>query len=46
MQEEKKKMENNVCVYIPRDVYEELERMAEELDMPIGSLLRKLLEKA
>jgi predicted DNA-binding protein len=34
-----------ICIEIPRDIYEELKQMAEELGVPLGALLRKLLEK-
>ncbi len=33
------------CVCIPRDVYEELRRVSEEMGIPMGKLLRRLLEK-
>ena len=44
--EEGREKKNEVCIYVPRDIYEELERLSEELNIPIGALLRKLLEKA
>ncbi len=45
MPEEKEKKEK-VCIEIPVDIYEEFKRMSEELGIPIGTLLRRLLEKA
>ena len=46
MPEEKERKEEKVCIEIPVDIYEELKRMSEELGIPIGTLLRRLLEKA
>ncbi len=43
MQEKK---EEKVCIEIPVDIYEELKRLSDELGIPIGTLLRRLLEKA
>ena len=44
--EGREEAKGEICIYIPRDIYEELERLAEELNMPIGAVLRKLLERA
>ena len=46
MPQSDKERKEDICIYIPRDVYEELERLSEELNLPIGKVLRKLLEKA
>ncbi|BEP16650.1 hypothetical protein PYJP_00020 [Pyrofollis japonicus] len=43
---EQEKKEESVCIDIPVDVYEELRRLSEELGIPIGAVLRRLLEKA
>ena len=40
------KKEETVCIEVPMDIYEELKRLSEELGIPIGTLLRRLLEKA
>jgi len=46
LSEKEERKEEKVCVEIPVDIYEELKRLSEELGIPIGTLLRRLLEKA
>ena len=44
-EKEENRKEETVCIEIPMDIYEELKRLSDELGVPIGTLLRRLLEK-